>query len=335
MAANAPAPVATTEQQNPNAVELAVDAPITTVVVAGRGEVQRIETEVILPSGFQYLIKGKGRDVPNKVGITSDGYDYLNRVMGVMFWMPTVVPDETGQLVRNPIHRADGYVYLRMAGTWWNEVGQMVSTFEDIEVNPRAIWASARIESYGAVPVMKDGQPVFDEYGYPMVVMRDTTSNWDGKSKTTTAAEHEQKAAKAYMQARGWGIRYAQTVARVRIMKQATGMKSLGQLTQPKRVRVRVVGYKDAMTPMERVEASNAALASIFGERVKPENFERMTAEEMEAMEPMGGDETIEQELGEAAANDEVEPDEGEPTPPDQPGQATLLPDDEFSVPGQ
>src|SRR4051812_31720574 len=78
-------------------------------------QLQRVEATITLPPSFQYAIPIKGVKLPNgdwdnsknKVGITSDGYDYLNRVIGCSFFFPDEVHDEHGVMSPNPIHRTD------------------------------------------------------------------------------------------------------------------------------------------------------------------------------------------------------------------------------------
>lgn len=56
--------------------------PVSRVMnVARRGEVERFEQAVVLPEVYQYQISRYGSEP--KVMLTSDGYDYLNRTMGV------------------------------------------------------------------------------------------------------------------------------------------------------------------------------------------------------------------------------------------------------------
>lgn len=233
--------------------------------VALRGDIERVETSVTLPATFQYVImarkkvNGQWVDDPekSKVGITADGYDYLNRVLGVSFWLPDFVPDEKGDLVRNPIHRSD-YIYLRMGAVWYNEAGQLVAATEDLEVDYRQVYLSARLEDRDSEVLLDDhGQPIFDAAGNPMVKLN---------------AVGEKKAMKALLQLRTMGMRYAQTVLRIRLIKQALGIKSLppapdGTLRNRP---VRVVGYRDKMDPVARAAAAEKAMDAMFGGKPQP-----------------------------------------------------------------
>ena len=96
------------------------------------GEVEPVEQTVVLPAIYQYSINRY--PAGQRVMLTSDAYDYINRVMGVQFYLPPTVNDERGNVVPNPIHRPD-YIYLRMVGIWRNDAGQMVSYQEDVEVD--------------------------------------------------------------------------------------------------------------------------------------------------------------------------------------------------------
>jgi hypothetical protein len=287
------------QQANPNAVApMEIGGPLIEVAqVAVRGKVTRIETVVALPAGFQYAIRGSGNPgtagfIPPKVGITSDGYDYINRVLGVSFWLPEKVVGRDGAMANNPIHDANGYVYIRMAGVWYNEAGQMVATVEDIEVDPKWILAGARVESYDSIPALDDNkQPIFDAFGFPLYVLKDAAA--------------ERKAMKAYMQARTMGIRYAQTVARTRIMKVATGLKTLGRLTSPRDVTVRVVGYRDEMTPVERQDSAKRVLSNLFGQEA-PE-VRRLSHTELQDIEVGGTDDDLDQAVNQQFAADEAD----------------------------
>lgn len=257
--------------------------------VAGRGNVERVETTIELPAGFQYVIPGtkkvNGQNVPNdKVGITSDGYDYINRVLGVSFYLPDFVPDQDAVMRHNPIHRSDGYVYIRMGGLWYNEAGQLVGAVEDLEVDPKYIYQSARLESWDSEVVLhaETKQPIYDADGMPFMKLKDAAA--------------EKKALKALFQVRTMGMRYAQTVLRVRIMKQATGIKSL-PIPAPRPFKLRIVGYRDAMNPVERQAAATTALSALYGRKpdAKP-----LSASDFAGIEGPNAEDQTEQTLLEA-----------------------------------
>lgn len=295
--------------------------------LAGRGDVVRVEAVVALPKSFQYVVpvkvkRGTGENATwvldterTKVGITSDGYDYLNRYLGVSFFLPEFVPDDAGRKVRNPIHRAsDGYIYMRMGAVWYNEAGQLVAAVEDLEINPRAIYSAARVEARSAKPVMKDGQPVFDEHGFPMVTMVPYSSKPADVSK---AEADEKKALAAYMQVRGTnGMRYCQTVLRTRLTKVALGIKSLPGWEARDR-KVRIVGFRDKMDPVARQAAAEAAMERMFGGSAPRPSEPMLKASEMADIERPDADMRAD-----------------EPIPVDPPDDVESFEDDpEFAVP--
>jgi hypothetical protein len=231
--------------------------------VALRGDVERVEVSVTLPASFQYVIPSRKKvngqwvdDVANsKVGITADGYDYLNRTLGVSFWLPDYVPDEHGELVRNPIHRPD-YLYIRMGAVWYNEAGQLVGMTEDLEVDYKQVYLSNRLEARDSEVVLDEvGQPVFDDNGNPMVRL--------------TEAGSEKRAMKSLLQLRTMGLRYAQTVLRIRLIKAAIGVKSLPGGEVRSRT-VRVVGFRDKMDPVARAASAEKAMTAMFGGKPQP-----------------------------------------------------------------
>lgn len=235
------------------------------VTIAGRGEVERFETEVTIPADFQYAIPIRGKRNPDgtwdnnaaKIGLTADGYEYLNRVLGVSFFLPDMVHDAEGKMSPNPIHRKD-YIYLRLGAVWYNPMGQLCLATEDVEVDFNLTWMDARINSKSAEVVLDEntGLPAFDAFGNPAVKL---------------SKDDELKALKTLSQLRTFGPRYAQTVARVRLLKMASGIRSL-PLPAPKTIMIRVTGYRDHMEPQKRIEAAGGALTSLYGRppEVKP-----------------------------------------------------------------
>lgn len=251
-------------------------------VATADARIQRFETTVTLPPNFQYLV-GKGDKT--KRSITSDGYDYMNRSLGAMFFLPELVPDETGDMVRNPIHRPD-YIYMRMTAVWRNENGQLISASEDLEVDFKALYQEARLETWNStVSVDERGQPIFGDDGQPLILTTD--DNGQGRYPKT-ANEKERDALKVLMSLRGTGLRYAQTVLRTRLLKVATGIKTLpGNQVQP--AKVRVVGWRDEMTPNERQAQAEAAMGSMFNAR--PADAPSLSTDEMRTIEGEAPDE--------------------------------------------
>ena len=264
-----------------------LDLPTQDILSIARvGEVERIEQAVMLPPIYQYSISRYG--AAPKVMLTSDAYDFLNRSMGVQLYQPDWVNDEHGQRVRNPIHRAD-YIYLRLIGIWYNDIGQMVSYREDVEVDFNLVWHDARINSKSARVEMDDkGMPVFGPGGAPVVRLE---------------AQDELKALKALSQLRTFGLRYAQTVAKTRILKTASGVRSL-PIAQPRPFPIRVVGFRDKMTPDERAKRAEQDLGAVFGNATRLRESDGLNSEELAEMQGvLSEDETedIERDLVQAA----------------------------------
>jgi hypothetical protein len=287
--------VARANQQT--AVEVAQD--VTLISIAGRKGVERFETVVTLPAQFQYEIKRKGSRQADgswapdtfKVGITADGYDYLNRVLGASFFLPEWVHDEQGKPQRNPIHRKD-YIYLRLGCVWYTPLGQLIMATEDVEVDFNLTWMDARINAYGA-EVMTDpetGLPQFDQFGNPAV-------------KLDKAAEL--KALKTLSQLRTFGPRYAQTVARVRLLKMATGIRSLTS-DHPKNTPIKMVGFRDQMSAQQRIETAGGDLGTLYG---RADDTTPLTANEMAEV----GDVTDDNDITEAIDRDAVAAQQAEP----------------------
>jgi hypothetical protein len=60
------------------------------------------------------------------------------------------------------------------------------------------------------------------------------------------------------------GLRYAWTVAKTRILKVATGIKTL-PIDEPRAVKVKVYGFRDGLTPQQREERAKQDQEAIFG----------------------------------------------------------------------
>lgn len=275
-----------------------------TISIARVGEVERIEQSVLLPAIYQYQIARYGQ--APKVMLTSDAYDFLNRAMGVQLYQPDWVNDETGKRVRNPIHRAD-YIYLRLIGIWTNDLGQTVSYREDVEVDFKLVYMDARINSKSArVEMDPDGMPKFSESGMPIVKLDPAD---------------ELKALKALSQLRTFGLRYAQTVAKTRILKTASGIRTL-PIAQPRSFAIRVVGYRDKLTPEERIKRAEQDLEGVFGRSKRLDENAGLTRDELAEVEDIieAGDQTddLDRDLIEAAQDIVNEPVDDDPdaTPP-------------------
>ncbi len=232
----------------------------------GQSDVERFDTVVTIPTTFQY--RTGNQKAGFSVAITADGYDTMNRALGATFYLPEWVPDEAGDLVRNPIHRPD-YIYMRMGAIWRNQLGNLVSLTEDLEVDFKQVHQQARVDSWDSKVMMDENkQPIFDEKGMPRI-------ETDGQDK-------ERAAMQALMSLRTTGLRYAQTVLRVRLLKVATGIRKLpGDTIRP--MPVTVVGWRDKMTPQERVEAATGKLDGVFAAR--PADAPTVSAAEMRNIE--------------------------------------------------
>jgi len=221
--------------------EVGIDLPTSRVLsMTEVGDAERFEQTVVIPPVYQY--KMSRWQQPDKVSLTAEAYTYLNRVMGVQLHQPDFVPDKNGRLVPNPIH-TDTYIYLRLLGIWRNDLGNLVSYREDIEADFRLVWQDARINARSA---KVEG---IDEFGLPQV---------------TLSPEDELKALKTFSQLRTFGLRYVQTVARNRILRVASGLSTL-PISTPQPFAVRVVGWRDRLTPEERVKQVSGDMKAMFG----------------------------------------------------------------------
>lgn len=295
--------VATREQPQS---ELAI--PPRVLNIAKLGQVERVEQSVVIPPIFQYSISRYGQQP--KVMLTSDAYDYLNRTMGVQMWQPMYVHDERGQKVLNPIHRSD-YIYIRMVGLYYNDIGQLLTYQEDIEVDFKLVYMDARINSKSAkVEIDDEGQPRFSASGMPVIKLDQ---------------DDEKRALRTLSQLRTYGIRYAQTVAKTRILKVISGIKTL-PISQPAPFAVRVVGFRDQLTPDQRIKQAEEDLSQMFGPGKTVDSRADLTPEELQQVRDLeGADDTeeLERDLVNAAIQNQ---DDSRPLgvedfePADQPG---------------
>ena len=297
--------------RHPDDVDMSTSAIMDIRSVAGRDDVERYETTVVLPAAYQYVIPGKKKIdnqwvEDNKVGITADGYDYLNRVLGVSFFKPATVVDDTGKIVPNPIHRKD-YIYLSLGAVWYNEAGQLVTHQEDLEVDFMFMYQQARLESYGSELVMRNGEPAINpETGFPILKLKD--------------ADAEKKALKTLLQLRSMGMRYAQTVLRTRLLKVALGIKSL-PLQQPRNFTMRVTGFRDALDPKQREAKVTEGVAAMLGAPAA-KTAPALSFDELAAIEGIDADADIDMTMLEATGLKNVSPpddESGDDAPDDDP----------------
>lgn len=257
--------------------------------VSNDGEVERVEQTVVLPAIYQYSINRY--PAGQRVMLTSDAYDYINRVMGVQFYLPPRVNDEKGNLVPNPIHRPD-YIYLRMVGIWRNDAGQMVSYQEDVEVDYKLTYQDTRINAKSMKIVTdKEGIPVLNDMGFPQY---------------TLDADDEKKALRNLSQLRTFGLRYAQTVAKTRILKTASGIRQL-PIPSPRDFPIRVVGFRDNLTPEERIKNAETDMSAMFGPSERLDESIGLTHDEIASIQEIDGADFTEETEREAvnAANEE------------------------------
>lgn len=270
-----------------------IDRAVREVIsVASGGEglkrVERYEVRLVIPPHQQY-VAGKSLQV------TSDGYDYLNRCLGVQFVLPDFVPDERGELVRNPIRMPDS-IYVRVVGIWYSELGALTSYVEDTELSYMLLYreALANSDSFKLdVETDEQGRAVLGDDGTP-------------KTRYTIDPRDVLSAQRFLYRMRHFGLRQAASIARVRILKVASGIKSLPWKEgdpnsseqwrdgkwhpKPHPVSVRLVGYKDALTPDERWEKAKKDIADLYAPRaVKEATHEEavVTAEEEAVKEPV------------------------------------------------
>ena len=282
-----------------------------------------------IPAGKAQIV---GRDehnepiweTPKAVHITSDGYDYLNRMMGVQLVQPDMVPDETGTMVSNPIHRRD-YVYVRLLGIWRNDVGQLVTYREDVEVDYQAVYRDARLNAvwYDADEWVNsstgersstrksgqgwsklkgskhtaaefitfkrgaDGMPVLDDQGNPTYELK-------------LPNEAEVKALQTLFQLRRFGLRYAQTVAKTRILKAACGIRRLPK-DRKEPQRVSIVAWRDLLSPAAREEQARRTEQGVWDSAIVPGGTQGLGDDEMQVLRETeaAGEDAV---LGETAA---------------------------------
>lgn len=246
--------------------EVGLDVPGHEVLSIDRiGDVERIEQTVVIPPQYQYSINrwANGSSSP-KVMLTSEAYAYLNRVMGVELIRPKWTHDRDGKLKRNPI-RQPGYILVSLMGIFRNDLGSLVSYQEDVEVDFNLTYHDARINSRSAKVAMDaEGNPVFE----------------NGIPKVTLDPADELKALKALSQLRTFGLRYAQTVAATRILRRVSGISTL-PIGQPRPFPVRVVGFRDHLTPEQRAAQAQQDLKAVFGTGEKLDEKEQLSAQEL------------------------------------------------------
>lgn len=275
----------------PRAVDL--DVPVSRVTSAvEKGGIEMVKAEIGIPIHHQYKIAA-GREQVNgewrdkyRVGVTADGYDYINRFVGAQFFVPEFIHNEKGEQVRNPIHRRD-FIYERMVAIWYNDLGQMQAYSEDLEVDYQVLYQQTRLNSTWYVGTQgnekdviftsgggktsgrqrmtalsnvrikraPDGVAILDDLGNPSfdVILPD---------------EMEARCLQRLYDLRATGLRYAQTVLKNRLMKVITGVRML-PINEPRPFKITVMAYRDALTPEKRMDKVYADQESVFGKTLQ------------------------------------------------------------------
>jgi len=268
-----------------------------------RGDITVVQAVVRIPAHHQYKISagrekgidGEWRD-KYRVGVTADGYDNINRVVGAQFIVPEWIHDEKGTPVRNPIHRAD-YIYERMIAIWYNDLGQMQAYSEDLEVDYKVLYQQARLSATwktedGAEKPARGGGTYREKVTHfaadHTVILRDeagrailgpdSTPQFD----VILPDEVEAKCIQRLYDLRVTGMRYAQTVLKNRLMKVVTGIRML-PLEQPRDFSINVMAFRDNLTPEQRVERAQLQQREVFGRALTPGGT--LSDEEMAAVE--------------------------------------------------
>jgi len=236
-----------------------------------RAEVERIEHVVTLPAAYQFPMgsvkvkrekdhNGQWRDKVNpdtgqvelddtrKVGITSDGYLFLNRTLGLELVLAETVTGQDGKAYPNPIHQPM-YAAIRGGIPYRSDFGQLLWTEETLEADYWQVYQDARINAYSAKVRKVDGQIVTDDGGFPVFDLSD---------------DDERSAARVLSALKASGLKRLQTSLFTRQLKVAIGIKSL-PIKTPQAVDIRLVTFRDQLTTEERVERLMQTGGAIFG----------------------------------------------------------------------
>jgi hypothetical protein len=328
-----------TDQTTAVAVKPEEPQPLTTQLVslAGRGEVERFKAAITLPVDFQYGIPKwiKTGERPNgdpifakeieKVGINASGYEYMNTVIGARFFLPPSVPNRDGQIVPNPIVEPPDYCRLLLGCLWYNQMGQHMVSYEVVEVDFWLIYQETRTKKDSAKMVVdpETFQPSFDKRGIALLEL----------SEKDEMAAYKDLAAR-----RALGPRYAQTIARVRLLKQASGIRELPAAPdkQLHQYPLTLTGFRDQLDAREAVAAAVETEVSLYGvilDEGSPDSLKPLTAAQMaeagvtdeadDAAVVEGFERTAVADAQEARAT--AEPSAPPAAPPAQPAPSTAL----------
>lgn len=237
---------------------------------AERAEVERIEHVVTLPAAYQFQMgtvkvqrRKRGNDWEDvidpetrrpvlddtrKVGITSDGYLFLNRTLGLELVLADTVTGQDGKAYPNPIHQPM-YAAIRGGIPYRSDFGQLLWTEETLEADYWQVYQDARINAYSARVRKVDGQIVTDDGGFPVFDLSD---------------DDERSAARVLSALKASGLKRLQTSLFTRQLKVAIGIKSLPYKTVGN-YDIRLVTFRDQLTTEERVERLMQTGGAIFG----------------------------------------------------------------------
>jgi hypothetical protein len=241
-------------------------------------ELQRWVVRVSLKPKHQYLIRGRSE---NKGGRGDDaewetewsaspraeGYDVLNRVMGVQIHVPPKVHNRRGVEVANPIHDRD-YLYHRSIGIGYNDLGQLITVVADVEIDFWSAWQQERLKKITAITKNKVGQNATfdllfrDENGMPKL-------GPGGELIYRLSDADEFKCADRLFTLRNFGGRQAETIGRRRILAIMSSVRTLWTSTQSAKpalypVELTVVGWRDALRPDERLDRVRSLAQDVF-----------------------------------------------------------------------
>ena len=270
-----------------------------------RGDITVVQAVVRIPAHHQYKIAAGREQLENgkwgtkyRVGVTADGYDNINRVVGAQFIVPEYIHDEQGVKVRNPIHRSD-YIYERMIAIWYNDLGQMQAYSEDLEVDYKVLYQQARLSATWKTEDPnapekrdRDGNTYREKVSHNAtdntVILRDDNGRAilgpDGTPQFDVVLpdDVEAKCIQRLYDLRVTGMRYAQTVLKNRLMKVVTGIRML-PIEAPRDFSINVMAFRDNLTPEQRVERAQLQQREVFGRALQP--GATLSDEEMAAVE--------------------------------------------------
>lgn len=300
------------------------------IAIAGRGEVERLTARITLPVDYQYGIpkwqktgrlkpdgKEEWGEVMNSVGITADGYEYLNRVIGARFFFPELVPNREGVMVPNPIVEPPDYSRILQGALWVNPMGQHMVSYELVEVDFWLMYQEARAGKKSAKMVVdpETFQPSFDKRGIALLELSEPD---------------ELAAYKELAQRRALGPRYAQTVARVRLLKQASNLRSLPLAADGKLhpYPLTVTGFRDQLDARKAVEQALGSEAAFYGTEMQGrEEVQPLSTAELAAagLDHEADEARVVEEMEQASVTEAKRPAEAEPTPPSGPPAEGLV----------